>query len=92
MTPIINGNVPPIAIHFLLDSWSAAELPGTKLPRRERFGQFVEITDLQRLHGHTPSPVDTVNHWRIAVFRLDCTHARDSLEELEKTDSLNHRT
>src|SRR5215469_10868989 len=46
--------------------------------------QFVELTSAQRLQQHKPFPVVTVNYRQIAVFRLDCTHCGDSLEEFEQ--------
>jgi hypothetical protein len=62
----------------------SAELPETKVPLWERLSQLVEVTGTQRLQEHEPSPVVTVNWRQIAVFRLDCTHGSDSVEEFEQ--------
>jgi hypothetical protein len=43
----------------LAPEWSAAELPETKIPLRERLSEFVEVTGSQRLEEHEPSPVIT---------------------------------
>jgi hypothetical protein len=62
----------------------AAELPKTKIPLWERLSQLVEVTSAQRLQEHEPSLVVTFKRRYVAVFRLDGSHCRDSLEELEE--------
>jgi hypothetical protein len=62
----------------------AAELPETKAPPRERSGQLVEVTGAQRLQQHRPSPVAMCPRRQFAVFRLDCSPAAHTLEELDE--------
>ena len=62
----------------------SAELPESKIPAGKRRGQFVEVTGAQRPQEHEPSPAVTFNRRQVAVFRLDCTHCRDSLGELKE--------
>src|SRR5262249_55824489 len=62
----------------------AAQLPETKIPPAKRLRQFVDFAGRRCLQKHDPSPVADFNLRRFAVFRLDCTHPVDSLEEPEK--------
>jgi hypothetical protein len=62
----------------------AAELPETKVPAGKGSGQFVEAAAAQSPQEYEPSPVDTFRRRYVAVFRLDGTHSRDNLVELEE--------
>jgi hypothetical protein len=77
-------NPPELEELELTSEGSAAELPETKIPLGKRLGQLVEVTGAQRLQEHEPSPVATFHRRSIAVFRLDRTPSRASLEELEE--------
>jgi hypothetical protein len=52
-------NPSPLEELELTPERSAADLPETKIPLRERLGQLVEVTGSQRLQEHEPSPVVT---------------------------------
>jgi hypothetical protein len=47
-----------------------AELPDTKVPPLEHFGQLVEVAGAHRLQKHEPSPAATRYRRQVAVFRL----------------------
>jgi hypothetical protein len=74
----------------LTPEWSAAELLGTKIPLWERLSQLVGVTGTRRLQKHESSPVVTFLRRSTAVFRLDGSPRRDSLEEFEQKELANN--
>src|SRR5262245_12485607 len=62
----------------------AAELLATQVPAGQGVGQFVEVLGPERVHNHAPSPDARFHHRPVAVFRLDCSPARDSVEGLKR--------
>jgi hypothetical protein len=68
----------------------AAFIGETKVPAGKRSGQLVEVTGAQRPQEHESSPVVTFLRRSIAVFRLDGSPCRDSLEEFEQKELANN--
>jgi hypothetical protein len=62
----------------------APDPPATQVPAGQGVGQFVEVLGPERVHNHAPPPGAMFHHRRIAVFRLDCTPVRGSVEKVEE--------